>query len=272
MTPEQARALRADFPAHLISKLPKPMKKREEMDQIPKGECKVCGGYHAIKSIVHLDYVGHAVITDRLLSVDPEWSWKPMVRDDRGFPMLDQAGGLWIELTVCGVTRLGYGDADGKTGGNAVKERIGDALRNAAMRFGVGLDMWSKVELHPDGWDELKGSRVIEPEPEAKSISGSTGTPMADTVVRGWTVEAQEQFAILKDQLYTTFKVAGKMDKHPAEAEKWQKRMVNDEASAVISGLTAHIAKLVLAFAPKGGEVLPALGVNPDDKIHRDAA
>jgi hypothetical protein len=28
---------------------------------------------------------------------------------------------------------------------------IGDALRNAAMRFGVALDLWHKGELHPDG-------------------------------------------------------------------------------------------------------------------------
>ena len=34
----------------------------------------------------------------------------------------------------------GFGSADGKTGPNATKELIGDALRNAAMRFGVALD------------------------------------------------------------------------------------------------------------------------------------
>ena len=55
---------------------------------------------------------------------------------------------MWIRLTVCGVTRLGYGDAQGKSGGNAMKERIGDALRNAAMRFGAALDLWHKGELH----------------------------------------------------------------------------------------------------------------------------
>ena len=29
-----------------------------------------------------------------------------------------------------------------------MKERIGDALRNAAMRFGAALDLWHKGELH----------------------------------------------------------------------------------------------------------------------------
>lgn len=62
--------------------------------------------------------------------------------------MLDANGGLWIKLTVCGVTRLGYGDAQGKSGGDAMKECIGDALRNAAMRFGAALDLWHKGDLH----------------------------------------------------------------------------------------------------------------------------
>jgi hypothetical protein len=57
---------------------------------------------------------------------------------------------MWIRLTVCGVTRLGYGAADGKQGGDAVKEIIGDALRNAAMRFGAALDLWHKGDLHAD--------------------------------------------------------------------------------------------------------------------------
>ena len=83
------------------------------------------------------------------LKVDPEWTWEPVAVEPSGLPMLDSNGGLWIRLTVCGVTRLGYGDADGKRGGSAVKEAIGDALRNAAMRFGVALDLWSKEELQP---------------------------------------------------------------------------------------------------------------------------
>ena len=31
-----------------------------------------------------------------------------------------------------------------------MKERIGDALRNAAMRFGAALDLWHKGDLHAD--------------------------------------------------------------------------------------------------------------------------
>jgi hypothetical protein len=98
------------------------------------------------KNAVHLDYVGHAALTDRLLDCDPNWSWEPMGTTHEGLPAIN--GGLWIKLTVCGVSRFGYGAADGKTGGDAVKEMIGDALRNAAMRFGAALDLWHKGDLH----------------------------------------------------------------------------------------------------------------------------
>ena len=115
MTPEAASALRRAFPATSIGKLPK-------------------GG-------IMIDYVGHAATTDRLLSVDPLWTWEPLGVDAQGLPAIDAAGNLWIRLTVCGVTRIGVGD------GKNMKERIGDAIRNAAMRFGVALDLWSKEEL-----------------------------------------------------------------------------------------------------------------------------
>ena len=74
--------------------------------------------------------------------------------NEDGSPSLDKDGGMWIKLTVCGITRLGYGDAESKTGPNATKERIGDALRNAAMRFGAALDLWHKGELHAEEPEE----------------------------------------------------------------------------------------------------------------------
>lgn len=121
-------------PAELVGKLPKPTKKDN-----PPGRCQECGGWHGLPA-VHLDYVGHADVTRILLLVDPEWTWEPLALDAAGLPAFDREGGLWIRLTVLGVTRLGYGD------GPDPKQRIGDALRNAAMRFGVALSLWSKQE------------------------------------------------------------------------------------------------------------------------------
>lgn len=137
--------LREPFAPEHISKLPKPYKKES-----PQGKCSECGGYHGLPAM-HLDYVGHAATTHRLLDVDPEWNWEPAAYDAAGLPLIDKDGGMWIKLTILGVTRLGYGDAQGKTGVNATKERIGDAIRNAAMRFGVALDLWHKGVLHIEG-------------------------------------------------------------------------------------------------------------------------
>lgn len=95
-----------------------------------------------------LDYVGHADVTRRLLEADPEWNWEPLASDENGLPVYDTAQngspvGLWIKLTIGGVTRLGYGSVPASQA-DAVKVLIGDALRNAAMRFGVALDLWAK--------------------------------------------------------------------------------------------------------------------------------
>lgn len=147
--------LRQPFPAHQISLLPKPKSK-----DAPKGRCNECGGWHGLPA-VHLSYVGHAALTDRLLDCDANWSWEPLSIGEDGLPRLDKDGGMWIRLTVCGVTRLGYGDAQGKTGPDATKERIGDALRNAAMRFGAALDLWHKGDLHKDD-EEPDASEVAD--------------------------------------------------------------------------------------------------------------
>ena len=152
MTKTEPVTMRTPFAAHLISKLPKPTKAQNDAVKadFKKGiRCTICGGWHH-PDVVHLDYVGHAALTDRLLDVDPDWDWEPFAVGPDGLPVFDRSGGLWIKLTILGKTRPGYGDADGKTGGNAVKEAIGDALRNAAMRFGAALDLWHKGDLHID--------------------------------------------------------------------------------------------------------------------------
>lgn len=137
--------LRVPFADNQINVLPKPNFKDAQ-----KGKCPECGGWHGLPA-VHIDYVGHAATTDRLLDVDPEWNWEPLAIDADGLPKFDSHGGLWIKLTILGVTRLGYGDAQGKRGGDAVKEAIGDALRNSSMRYGLALDLWHKGDLHGTG-------------------------------------------------------------------------------------------------------------------------
>ena len=145
--------LREKFPKEVEGILPKPYKADSA-----KGNCNVCGGYHGLPA-AHLPFVGHAAITDRLLAVDPGWTWDFVATDpNTGMPLLDSEKNLWITLTVCGVTRKGCGD------GPSMKVRIGDALRNAAMRFGVALYLWTKDELESDvAESDEKPSRARAP-------------------------------------------------------------------------------------------------------------
>lgn len=157
--------LREPFPPEHVGKLPKPTKKeaqkgkclpQKEGGQAPAWQDYCCGGYHGLPA-VHLDFVGHAAVTSRLLEVDPEWTWEPKAGwDDNGEPKFVRSPKgdpirLWITLTVLGVTRPGVGTVDPGTR-DPEKQLIGDALRNAAMRFGVALDLWIKgqEEEHAD--------------------------------------------------------------------------------------------------------------------------
>lgn len=159
--------LRAPFEAKHIGKLPKPLKWQTDAykkDKATGGQCDLCGAWHH-KSVIHLDYVGHAALTDRLLDCDPKWTWKPVAFTEQGLPAFDNSGGLWIELTVMEVTRYGYGHAAGsewKDIGAREKEVIGDALRNAAMRFGAALDLWHKGDLHDDTDEQPKKKEKLK--------------------------------------------------------------------------------------------------------------
>ena len=80
-----------------------------------------------------LDYVGHAAVTDRLNAWAPGTEWTI----DREFT---HGGAYWvlITMTVGGISRQEYGD------GKDPKEALGNAIRRGAMRFGVGVDLWSR--------------------------------------------------------------------------------------------------------------------------------
>lgn len=179
---EILKKLREPFPTEQIFALPRitcPECSRDSHRVCAdhrKAKCKTCGSYITTAHL-DLDYVGHAELTNRLLDADPTWSWEPMGLDAQGLPAFDKFGGLWIRLTIGGHTRPGYGDSQGKTGPNAVKEAIGDALRNAAMRFGAALDLWAKSDLHaaqsehPRSESEEAAARVSGEERKARELA-----------------------------------------------------------------------------------------------------
>jgi len=158
--------LREPIPAHLISTRAKGTKQQEKCADDLKVYCEECRTRHAL-GMQHFDFVGHAAVTDILLEADPAWYWEPMALDEAGLPRFDAGGGLWIRLTVCGVTRLGFGNAQKRADmapGDREKEVIGDALRNAAMRFGVALSLWARVDLHGGPDDETDEEPKETPE------------------------------------------------------------------------------------------------------------
>lgn len=207
MTPEDAAKLRAEFPKGVIGKLPKPTHKDNA-----KGNCSECGKYHGLPA-VHLDYVGHAATTDRLLQVDPNWTWEPMALGANGEPLMTN-GGMWIKLTVCGVTRPGFGD------GNSMKEVIGDAIRNAAMRFGVALDLWAKEDLHAD--------EVEKAQPPATAAGSPTGessfTPPTDVTPSKAQLERFAELAETWKGLSPEFNAAEAITAAEAKDGAWVRR------------------------------------------------
>ncbi len=217
--------LRAPFPANQVSKLPKPTKAQtdEVKQDFKKGvRCQICGSWHH-PAVVHLDYVGHAALTDRLLDVDPLWSWEPVGYAPDGLPAFDRNGGLWIKLTVCGVTRLGYGNAEGKSGGDAVKEIIGDALRNAGMRFGAALDLWHKGDLHVEAEGEPG------PSAEQKAIEHLRSCAIDKATFKGaWTANQASWKQLLDAEAYARV---------VAEMKALAKKIEDAEAAAQAKGI-----------------------------------
>lgn len=170
---------------------------RNGCQQHPVSKCQKCKQKMPNGGHIDLAYVGHAEATNRLLNVDPFWDWEPLTVDERGLPQVDGYRGLWIRLTVCGMTRLGYGHAGDKTGGDAIKEVIGDAIRNAGMRFGMALDLWttSDLEIIESGADPREQDGAGNGQP-----AGSRSTPTKQDQA-GQQKESREQaFARLTEQ------------------------------------------------------------------------
>lgn len=210
--------LREPFPESEIRYLPRVWCRacrdsRAGCNQHQRQKCSKCRNNI---STAHIDlrYVGHAEATNRLLNVDPEWSWEPVASDEKGLPQYDANGGLWIRLTVCGVTRLGYGHAEGKRGGDAVKEIIGDAIRNAGMRFGMALDLWtsSDLEIAEDG---PKSDQSDAPERHLRRVQPGeadpwpTPSPEPRAAAQGRDYLAEARAASTVEQVRAIYKEAG---------------------------------------------------------------
>jgi len=142
------------------------------------------------KGGISLKYLGHSDTSRALTECDPFWTWEPMSYTDDGQPFLTlndqgQPVGLWAWLTVCGCRRPCYGSVmPGK--GDALKELIGDAIRNGAMRFGVAGALWSKADRA--GSDE-KPSKAPRKKPEGNDTK-EQGRDVYEALVKEYGKEA----------------------------------------------------------------------------------
>jgi len=112
------------------------------------------------KGGIQLDFVGHADVTKMLIEIDPEWTWEPCGYTEDGLPAYRVENGMahmagW--LTLCGVRRLGIGSVMHNKP-DLLKELVSDFIRNAAMRFGVCLSLWTKQE-----WEDVAPSAPSKP-------------------------------------------------------------------------------------------------------------
>jgi hypothetical protein len=132
------------------------------VQQLPRGGTK-------------LDFVGHADITRILIEIDPYWSWEPCGWNN-GRPAIHVENGIatmWGWLTVHGKEMLGVGSVKADKQ-DLDKELIGDFLRNASMRFGISLNLWTKNQ-----WSDLDGDKP-QPQAQPKKPSLPTEDPLTE--------------------------------------------------------------------------------------------
>lgn len=293
--------LAAPFPEDEIELLPKQLSKQNNQRAAcnadnPDRNGLYCGGYHAPS--VHLHYVGHAGITTRLNEVvGPEgWSWEPVSRavdptllaqavasgdTDMVRLLMETAppkivdNCMWIRLTVNGVTKLGFGDAQGKTGANAVKEIIGDALRNASMRFGIGTYLWSKsakaqaqVEQHAEPAAagpavDLPSGEVVKARVE-RALEGREQDP---TRTRAAVIEVANGFG---REVLDRVKV--ETSKGEVVASEWVDQWLSHLASKVAQEAAEGTQRDVKDDAPAEAEGTPVPTVEPEAAPAAEAA
>lgn len=146
------------------------------------------------KGGIQLDFVGHADITRILIEIDPLWSYEPCGWDN-GRPAIHVENGMatmWAYLIVHGKKMLGVGSvrADKQ---ELDKELVGDFLRNAAMRFGISLALWTKNE-----WEDLgghtpapqKSTTIRKPAPKPVANVEVTSTIPVDPEIIGKFIKA----------------------------------------------------------------------------------
>ena len=117
-----------------------------------------------------IDTINHAVVTDRLLKVAPDFTYAiERFVDVEGKDGMPHLLAVWGWMRIGEVTRWEAGEVERpSTYGDELKKATSDFIKRAAMRFGVGLDLWSKEDLQSAG---------VPPESGRAETRGQQGPP-----------------------------------------------------------------------------------------------
>lgn len=140
------------------------------------------------KGGVQLRYLSHIWVRKALQDADPDWYWEPMGYDSDGQPVIERDSqgnpvGFWIWLHLLGTKMPGYGSVEpGKR--DAVKELIGDSLRNASMRL-IGGSLWVKdnAKKKPPAKKKEPLPAAAEPADDAPHHEKAAGKEAYDRMV-----------------------------------------------------------------------------------------
>ena len=277
-----SQKLRWPFPTDLVCYRPQPWcracgdAKSRVCSDHKKQWCDTCR-QSLTEAHTDLAYVGHADVNERLDLVDPEWSWRPLnfsvpeelmgkavVESPEMFmrvleahaPKYDNEGGLWIIMAIHNddgvpVQRIGYGDAPGKRGSSAIKEIIGDAIRNAAMRYGVARYLWSRSEiaLATAGRPAEKKTqqRRTQPAKQTPPPAKSDGVSPAQVI-------AQTAFEYSRQGSGKTIEELRKDCHEKASAAKLLREMVRSPIDGQEATLSKVISEAKLIIEGRGGQ------------------
>lgn len=150
-----------------------------------------------------MSYISHGLVTERLNEADPNWSSEILTehiyKDQHGVP---HCAGVTISLTVHGVTRVEAGGPQRQDGfTNEIKNAYSDALKRAAMRFGVALEMWESL-LDAEGDEDYDEGHAVAPQsaPQPRVASFSQQRPPAPQNANGAEYNWQDFWAWARSQ------------------------------------------------------------------------
>lgn len=234
-----------------------------------------------------LPYISHGLVTERLTAVDPDWTSRQIAThtyenrytDQQGNPRVElHCAGVEIELCLKGVCRHEAGGPQRiEQFALEIKNAYSDALKRAAMRFGVALHMWEDL-LDAVGDDDYGNSpqnaqkRPSEPR-KAANPKSSTPAPTksaapAKSNAQPAKTTAPENGKITEAQNTEIWTLARKCQLEPAVIQQRSMKKYGREVAA----LMAHEAAAVIAFLTADFEQRQRQGSNVEQAQRQHAA